>query len=426
VFTYVFLTALTTSVLLRVALAYRQIRHVAQHRGAVPAVFSDSISLSAHQKAADYTIAKSRFAMLSIALETVVVLGFTLLGGLQWLNQGVRDTEIGQPLLAGLILMGAVGLIGALLDLPLAFYRQFVIEARFGFNRMTPRLFILDWLKQLALGATLGSALVGGVLWLMQAAGAYWWIGAWILWSVFNLLLIVLYPTVIAPLFNRFTPIESGAMRERIEGLLIRCGFSAKGLFVMDGSKRSSHGNAYFTGIGKAKRIVFFDTLLERLTGPQVEAVLAHELGHFKKHHVKKSLVLGLLISLVLLWTLHLLAGNTWFYTGLGVTPSLHSPNDALALVLFFLTLPYFTFFLNPLSALLSRRHEFEADRYAAEQTDHRDLVAALVKLYEDNAATLTPDPWHSAYYDSHPPASIRIDRLMAHGAWLRPGSGAA
>jgi STE24 endopeptidase len=318
-------------------------------------------------------------------------------------------------LVAQLVLMAAVGVLTSLIDLPFDYYRQFGIEARFGFNRMTLKLFVIDMLKTIALGVALGLPLVAAVLWLMARAGALWWFWAWVLWVGFNSLVLVLYPTVIAPLFNKFEPLDDVSLRQRIESLMARCGFAAKGLFVMDGSRRSAHGNAYFTGFGAAKRIVFFDTLLARLSGDEIEAVLAHELGHFKRKHVLKRLVVTFLISLALLALLGWLVQHTWFYTQLGVEPSLAGGNDALALILFFLVLPVFVFFISPLGSLTSRKHEFEADAFAAGQTRAEDLVSALVKLYQDNASTLTPDPLYTAFYYSHPPASQRIDRLLAH-----------
>ena len=419
VFTLIFILALVLTVSTRLWLAQRQIRHVAMNRSAVPTEFTDQIDLPAHQKAADYTIAKTRFGMLALWLDTSIVLGFTLMGGLDWIDSTIRQATGGSvgPIGNGLILIGAVGLISNLIELPLAYYKQFKLEAQFGFNNMTPRLFWTDWLRGLLLGSVLGGLIIATVLFLMQAAGTYWWLWTWMVWSVFSVVLMVLYPTVIAPLFNKFTPLESGDTRSRIEALLNRCGFAANGLFVMDGSKRSSHGNAYFTGLGKAKRIVFFDTLLARLSNDQIEAVLAHELGHFKKKHVLKHIIFSFVSSLIMLFALNWLIGSAWFYLGLGVTPNLMGSNDAMALVLFFMTMGYFTFPLKPVMSVLSRKHEFEADAYAAEQTQASDLIDALVKLYKDNASTLTPDPLHSAFYDSHPPASIRIARLKGVGA---------
>ena len=304
----------------------------------------------------------------------------------------------------------AVALIGGLIDLPLSWYRQFQLEERFGFNRMTVRLWIADLLKGFVLSSVLGLPLLAGVLALMRSAGSGWWLWAWLLWVGFNLAVLVLYPTVIAPLFNKFEPMPDGPVRTRVEALLARCGFTSRGLFVMDGSRRSAHGNAYFTGLGRAKRIVFFDTLLNRLNGEEIEAVLAHELGHFRRRHIAKRMVATFALSAAGLWLLAWLATRPWFYQGLGITAS--ADIEAIALVLFFLVIPVFAFPLQPLASLASRRHEFEADQFAAQHSRAGDLVSALVKMYEDNAATLTPDPLHSAFYDSHPPAAIRVGRL--------------
>ena len=409
-FTWIFALTVLSTISMRLYLANRQVRHIMGHRAAVPAPFTDSIALQAHQKAADYSVARTRLGMLALLADTAVVVAFTLLGGLDQLDTLLRAHTSG--LWYGLALVGVVGLIGSVVELPLSYHRQFNLEARFGFNRMTPGLFWSDWLKGLLVGGLIGGPLVAVVLYLMEAAGSLWWLYAWGVWSVFSLMLMVLYPTFIAPLFNKFSPMEAGDMRSRIEGLLQRCGFSSNGLFVMDGSKRSAHGNAYFTGFGKAKRIVFFDTLMTRLNGPQIEAVLAHELGHFKKKHVLKHLVISFVFSLATLWLISELLQRPWFFAGLGVKPNLLANNHAMALVLFFMAAPFFSFPLKPLMAAMSRKHEYEADAYAAEQTDAKDLVSALVRLYEDNASTLTPDPLHSLFYDSHPPASLRIKHL--------------
>ncbi|QUN27392.1 M48 family metallopeptidase [Cupriavidus sp. KK10] len=413
-FTIVFLAALVLMVLTRLWLAARQIRHVAQHRNAVPPRFADTITLASHQKAADYTIARTRLSMLEVLAGAAVLIGFTMLGGLQWLNQSWLDT-FGPGYAYGVALVASVALIGGLVDLPFSLYGQFGIEERFGFNKMTFGLWLADVAKMLVVACALGLPLLLAVLWLMERAGSLWWVWTWLVWMAFNLFLLVVFPTFIAPLFNKFEPLTDESLRQRIEALMKRCGFASKGLFVMDGSKRSAHGNAYFTGFGAAKRIVFFDTLLERLSGDEIEAVLAHELGHFKRHHVAKRIVVTFALSLVFLALLGWLATRSWFYTGLGVVPNLGVSNNALALVLFFLALPVFTFLLGPLSSLSSRRHEFEADAFAADQTDAGNLVSALVKLYKDNASTLTPDPLYSAFYYSHPPAAQRIDRLLAH-----------
>lgn len=408
-FTALFLAALAVSIGLQLWLAARQRRHVLAHRDAVPAHFDQRISLAAHRKAADYTVARSRFAMVEILVDAIVLLLLTLGGGLAWLASFTATLPV-PPLFRDVALVVAVALIAGALSLPLAWYRTFVLEQRFGFNRTTLSLWIADVVKGALIGAALGVPLVTLVLWLMERAGAWWWLGAWIAWVAFQALILVLYPTVIAPLFNTFRPLTDVGVRERIERLLARCGFAAKGLFVMDGSKRTAHGNAYFTGFGAARRIVIFDTLIERLAPEEIEAVLAHELGHFKLRHVLKRAAWFALGSLVLLAVLGWLVGEPWFYAGLGVPGP--APRYGVALVLFTLALPVFTFIATPLAASYSRRHEYEADQYAAGHASAQALVEALIKLYEDNASTLTPDPLHSAFYDSHPPASARIARL--------------
>ncbi|MFC5474570.1 M48 family metallopeptidase [Paraherbaspirillum soli] len=415
-FSVLFVVFLAITVGVRFWLASRQIRHVLSHRSAVPADFAEKIPLSAHQRAADYTIAKTKFGMISLLVNAVVLIGFTLLGGLQWVS-GLLFNQAGPGMTYQLGLLVAVAVISSLIDLPLEYYKQFVLEARFGFNKMTPRLFFVDLVKNTLIGAVIGLPLVWVVLSLMAKSGDHWWLYAWLVFSGFQLLMLVLYPTVIAPLFNKFTPLTDDTLRARIEGLMGRVGFASKGLFVMDGSKRSAHGNAYFSGFGAGKRIVFFDTLLARLAPQEIEAVLAHELGHFKLKHIVKRIVVMFAISLAFLALLGYLKQQVWFYTGLGVNPLLAadlSNNDAMALILFMLTLPIFTFLLSPLASITSRKHEFEADAFAAKYTDANDLVAALVKLYEDNASTLTPDPLYSAFYDSHPSATARINHLMA------------
>ena len=415
IFAWWFGTFLTLSVLLRLWLSARQRRHVLAHRVAVPPVFDQKIALSAHQRAADYTVAKISLARIELSISTVVLLALTFGGGLSWIHRQLLPLLPDAPLLRQVLTIVAVIALTSLIDLPISLYRQFRLEQRFGFNRMTLRVFVLDALKGTLSGAALGLPLLAAMLALMAGAGALWWFWAWALWMAFNLAVLVLYPTVIAPLFNKFLPLEPGAVRDRIELLLQRCGFSSAGLFVMDGSKRSAHGNAYFTGFGKAKRIVFFDTLLAKLAPAEIEAVLAHELGHFKHRHIIKRIVFSFAGSLVGLAVLGYVANQPWFYSALGA--SLH-PQDwpALSLVLFFLAVPSFLFPLQPIFSQMSRRHEFQADAFAAAQTDADQLVAALVKLYEDNASTLTPDPLHSAFYDSHPPAAQRI----AHLAGLR------
>ena len=408
-FSLVFLAALGLMIALRLWLGARQVAHIRTHRAAVPAQFADRIALPAHQKAADYSIARTRFGRLALVIEVAVLLAFTLGGGLQALHEFWTQRLDGAWY--GVALIFSVMAISGVIDLPLSLYSQFVIEEKFGFNRMTLRLFLIDLCKHTALGLAIGTPVLLAVLWLMAQMGDGWWLYVWLFWCVFNLLILFIYPTWIAPLFNKFAPLDDAALKTRIESLLARCGFASSGLFVMDGSKRSSHGNAYFTGFGRTKRIVFFDTLLNRLQPEEIEAVLAHELGHFRHHHIIKRIALIFSTTLLLLFVLGQLMHTGWFFSGLGVAGQA-AQNTAMALILFFLSVPVFTFLLTPLSSLLSRRHEFQADRYAAEHASAADLVKALVKLYEDNAATLTPDPLHSLFYDSHPPAALRISRL--------------
>jgi len=398
-------------------LASRHIRHVHRHREALPPQFAEKITLASHQKAADYTIAKTRLGLVDLVTGTVLLLALTLFGGLQYLSSHLIPV-LGTGMLYQLGLLVSFAVITGLIDIPMDYYRQFVLEEKFGFNKMTPQLFFTDMLKNSLIGALIGLPLCWVVLTLMSSAGQWWWLYAWLVWSGFQLLMMVLYPSVIAPLFNKFKPLEDDSLRQRIEGLMQRTGFASKGLFIMDGSKRSAHGNAYFSGFGASKRIVFFDTLIERLAPQEIEAVLAHELGHFKKKHIVKRITLIFILSLGFLALLGYLKQQVWFYTGLGVDPLIvgsTASNDAMALLLFMLTLPIFTFFLSPVSALTSRKHEFEADAFAAHHTNAHDLISALVKMYDDNASTLTPDPVHSTFYDSHPPASIRIGHLNAH-----------
>jgi STE24 endopeptidase len=409
-FSILFLIFFLITLILRFWLASRQIRHVLKHQDAVPAEFAPKIGLDAHQKAAAYTIAKTKFGLASLLFGSAVLIGFTLLGGLQGLAATVLGFT-GPGMLFQLALIVAFSMVSGLLDLPFDYYRQFVLEQKFGFNKMTPRLFFADMFKGLLLGALIGLPLVWVVLALMQWTGPLWWLYTWLVWSGFQLLMMVLYPTVIAPMFNKFTPLADESLKTRIESLMARVGFASKGLFVMDGSKRSAHGNAYFSGFGANKRIVFFDTLLERLAPPEIEAVLAHELGHFKLKHIVKRIAVMFAVSLAFLALLGYLKTQLWFYTGLGVDP-MTGGSDALALILFMLVLPVFTFVLSPLTSITSRKHEFEADAFAATHSNGHDLVSALVKMYEDNASTLTPDPLHSAFYDSHPPASVRIAHL--------------
>ncbi|MDZ4293664.1 MAG: M48 family metallopeptidase [Hydrogenophaga sp.] len=411
----VFCALLVAGLITRTVLASRQIRHVARHRATVPAAFAQTITPVAHQKAADYTITKARFGLLDTALEAAMLLGWTLLGGLDWLNQTLL-AALGGGMVQQLTLLAAFSLIGGLIGLPLAWWSTFRIEERFGFNKMTLSLWLGDLLKGALVGALVGLPIAALVLWLMGAAGASWWVWAWGVWMAFNLLALVLYPTLIAPLFNKFEPLQDETLKTRVNALMQRCGFAAKGLFVMDGSKRSAHANAYFTGFGAAKRVVFFDTLLQQLNPAEIDAVLAHELGHYKRRHILKRIVLMFALSLLGFALLGWVSGQIWFYTGLGVIPSLDAPNNALALLLFMMVVPLFTYFLSPLMARMSRSHEFEADAYAMAQTNGQDLASALLKLYKDNASTLTPDPVFARFYYSHPPASERIARLRATG----------
>jgi STE24 endopeptidase len=404
-----FIAALVLATATRLWLGWRQIRHVRAHRAAVPADFTAVVSLPAHQKAADYAIARTRLGIVDLLLGIAALVGLTLGGGLQALSDALARVFAHGNLWHGTALIVCVVVLLTLVELPVALWRTFVVEARFGFNRQSLALFIADLARQALVSAALGVPLVILVLWLMAWVGDHWWLYVWLAWAAFNLLVLLLYPTLIAPLFNKFTPLADQALAGRIEALLARCGFRSGGLFVMDGSRRSSHGNAYFTGFGAAKRIVFFDTLLARLAPEEIEAVLAHELGHFKRRHVWKRIAWLFAASFALLWILGQLAGHAWFYEGLGVS----TPSTAAALLLFFLVVPVFAFLLQPLASLYSRRHEFEADAYAASHASPKDLVRALVRLYQDNAATLTPDPLYSVFYDSHPPAATRIARLQ-------------
>jgi len=402
--TALFLAALGLSLAIRLYLSRRQERCVLAHRNAVPGAFADSVSLEAHRKAADYTVARVRFGRVAVAWRVIVLLAFTLGGGLAWL---ARVLDQG-TLLAGTGFVLAAFLLSSACQLPLALYRTFVIEERFGFNRVTPRLFVADLFRSLALGALLGGPLALGALWLMRNGGARWWIWLWAGWVMVSLLLTWAYPVLIAPLFWRFTPLDEGELRERLEKLLERTGFESDGLFVMDGSRRSAHANAYFTGIGDKKRIVLFDTLRDMLGPAELEAVLAHELGHFRLRHVRTRLAASIGFGLVALWVFALLVKQPWFFTGLGVP----EPSHHAGLVLFLWVAPVFTFPLSPLLSAWSRRHEYQADAFAAEHSDARAMVRALVRLYEHNASTLTPDPLHSAFYDSHPPAPLRVAKL--------------
>lgn len=408
-FSLVFIAALTLATATRLWLAQRHLNHVQRHRDAVPAEFAHDISLETHRHAADYSCAKTRLGLVSSLFECALLLALTFGGVLQWLAD-LTAGWIDPGVFRGVALLVLLGALTSVLDLPFAWYRTFTIEQRFGFNKMTPRMFVVDTFKNAAIAAALGIPLAACILWVMERAGDLWWFYAWLIWVGFNLLILTVYPVWIAPLFNKFVPLDDIQLKERIERLLERCGFKAQGLMVMDGSRRSSHGNAYFTGFGKSKRIVFFDTLLTRLLPSEVEAVLAHELGHFKLKHVIKRIAWIFIASLGFLWLLAQLMSQPWFYHGLNV----QTQSTAMALVLFFIVMPQFIFLLHPVTSFYSRKHEFEADRYAAQHASAGDLISALVKLYKDNAATLTPDPLHSMFYDSHPPATLRIARLQA------------
>ncbi|SCX23160.1 STE24 endopeptidase [Nitrosomonas eutropha] len=410
IFTIVFILALTLTTLVQLWLATRHIRHITANRDQVPAAFASQIELSAHQKAADYTCAKVRLSYPGILLNTGLLLVLTLGGGLELLSD-FWYSWFSDPLWHGMVLIFSVLALLSIVAIPFNYYRTFVIEQQYGFNKMTRAMFFTDLVKQTVVVALLGAPLLLSVLWLMEKTGDNWWLYTWLTWIGFNLFLLAVYPNWIAPLFNKFSPLENDLLKARIENLLRKCGFESSGLFVMDGSRRSSHGNAYFTGFGKTKRIVFFDTLLNRLEAAEIEAVLAHELGHFKRHHVIKRIALSFVVSLLFLWVLGYLMQQPWFYNGLGVQVA-DVPSTAIALLLFFLVMPVFTFLLQPLSSIYSRKHEFEADEYAAQQSSAADMIQALVKMYQDNAATLTPDPLHSAFYDSHPPAAIRVAHL--------------
>lgn len=414
-----FATAVALQWLLRVWLVSRQVRHVATHRGAVPPAFAHRISLAAHQKAADYTLAKAKVSLIDITLSAAVLLCWTLLGGLDWLNRWLLEF-ISPGLWQQLALLAGFAVISALIELPLSLYQTFRLEQRFGFNQMTPGLWLGDLLKSTLVAAIIGLPLAALILWLMGSTGPLWWLWAWGAWTAFNLLLMWIFPSFIAPLFNKFEPLADESLKSRVTRLMERCGFAAKGLFVMDGSRRSAHANAYFTGFGNSKRVVFFDTLLRQLSPGEVEAVLAHELGHFKHKHISKRMVLMFGASLLGFALLGWLSQQLWFYTGLGVSVMLGpnidvaAENNALALLLFMLAVPVFSFFVTPLMSAMSRRDEFEADAYAMQQADGAQLASALLKLYEDNASTLTPDPWYVSFYYSHPPAVDRLARMPA------------
>ena len=411
--TLTFISIVIASTMIRLWLAGRHIRHVQQHRDHVPAAFSATITLDAHQKAADYTAAKSKLGLSEGLVQTLLLLALTLGGGLQSIDNFWQQLFADQAILRGVAVICSAMVLTSLMDLPFDYYKTFVIDEKFGFNKMTVTMFIGDLIKHGLLGLALGGPILLLALWLMQGAGAYWWLYLWFAWSAFNLIMLAVYPSFIAPLFNKFSPLHDEQLKIRIESLLTKCGFKSQGLFVMDGSTRSSHGNAYFTGFGASKRVVFFDTLLARLNTDEIESVLAHELGHFKHHHVIKRIVMLFSVSFLGLALLGWLMQQPWFYTGLGV----QNASNYMALMLFLLVSPVFLFLLRPAMASYSRKNEFEADAYAAKQASAKDLVSALVKLYRDNAATLTPDPLHSAFYDSHPPASLRIAKLAAYSS---------
>lgn len=407
--TFVTLLLLTTGI--RIWLGNRHIAHVQSHRNEVPAAFSGSISLDAHQKAADYSNAKTKLVIIEATAQAALLALLTIGGGLQLIDEIWRNLLPANEIARGALVICSAMIISSLIDIPFDYYKTFTVDEKFGFNKMTRGMFFSDMLKHTIVGVMLGAPILFAALWLMQGAGAYWWLYLWIVWSAFNLLMLAVYPTFIAPFFNKFTPLADAELKQRIETLLTKCGFKSQGLFVMDGSARSSHGNAYFTGFGSSKRVVFFDTLLERLNADEIEAVLAHELGHFRHHHVIKRIALMFFVSFIGLAMLGWLMNQDWFYAGLGIEQA----SNYMALLLFLLVSPVFLFLLRPLMASYSRKNEFEADDYAAKHANAQNLVEALVKLYRDNASTLTPDPLHSAFYDSHPPASIRISKLAAY-----------
>jgi STE24 endopeptidase len=409
--TLIFVGLLAFSTMIRFWLGTRQIHYVQANRGQVPAAFCENISLDAHQKAADYSNAKTKIGISEMLVQALLLLVLTLGGGLQWIDNIWTSVLPNQEIIRGALVICTALIISSLIDLPFDYYKTFVVDEKFGFNKMTPTMFFTDLIKHSIVGLLLGAPILFVALWLMQSAGSLWWLYLWVVWMVFNILMLAVYPTFIAPLFNKFTPLADESLKSRIESLLKKCGFKSQGLFVMDGSVRSSHGNAYFTGFGNSKRVVFFDTLLERLNGEEIEAVLAHELGHFKHHHVIKRIAMIFFVSFLGLALLGWLIDQPWFFHGLGVT----SESNYMALLLFMLVSPVFLFMIRPFMASYSRKNEFEADDYAAKNANAQHLVAALVKLYRDNASTLTPDPIHSAFYDSHPPASIRISKLAAY-----------
>ncbi|MBA3695921.1 MAG: M48 family metallopeptidase [Methylotenera sp.] len=409
--TLIFTALLVTTTGIRIWLGRRHIAYVQRHRNQVPAAFNGNITLDSHQKAADYSATKTKLVIIEAVVQALLLAVLTLGGGLQWIDSIWSEFLVSQSIIRGALVICSALLVSSLMDLPFEYYKTFVIDEKFGFNKMTRAMFFIDLFKHSLVGLALGAPLLFAALWLMQSTGQYWWLYLWIVWSVFNLVMLALYPTFIAPLFNKFSPLTDESLKQRIEMLLTKCGFKSQGLFVMDGSARSSHGNAYFTGFGASKRVVFFDTLLDRLNADEIEAVLAHELGHFKHHHVIKRIALMFAVSFIGLALLGWLIDQPWFYAGLGVDIM----SNYMALILFLLVSPVFLFLLRPIMASYSRKNEFEADDYAAKHANPKYLVEALVKLYRDNASTLTPDPLHSAFYDSHPPASIRISKLAAY-----------
>ncbi len=409
----VFAVALCATLLLKFWLSSRQIRHVARHRLVVPSAFADKITLPAHQKAADYTIAKARFGLLELAWGAAITLGWTLLGGLSLLNEVLKDF-LGGGVVQQVALLGAFVMVHALLEMPFTLYQTFVIEQRFGFNKTSGALWLKDLAKSVALSAAIGLPLAALIVWMMGATGTWWWLWTWGVWMGFNLLAMLIYPNWIAPWFNQFKPLDDPGLKTRVSELMARCGFTSKGLFVMDGSKRSAHANAYFTGFGTSKRVVFYDTLLAQLTPSEVDAVIAHELGHFKHRHILKRMAALFGVSLLGFALLGWVSQQAWFYVGLGVMPNMSGPNDALALLLFMMVMPLFGAVLGPVFAQMSRKHEFEADAYAVGHTSSVALSSALLKLYEDNASTLTPDPVYVKFYYSHPPAFERLGRMQS------------
>ena len=404
IFTYIFTGLLAVTVITQLWLAQRQLRAVNSHRESVPEAFATRIPLAAHQKAADYTAARVGFSRLDIIISALLLLAWTLGGGLQVINNFWVRPDLG-TVGSGVGVILSVMIFMSILDLPLSAWRTFVIEQKFGFNRMTRSLFIKDFIKSAVLTIVIGGPLIALVLWIMDISGPLWWLYVWIVWTLFTLLMMWAWPSFIAPLFNKFEPLDDGSLKQRIEGLLEKCGFHSNGIFVMDGSTRSAHGNAYFSGLGNNKR---YDTLIKQLDENEIEAVLAHELGHFRLRHIRKRMISMSLISLAALALLGWLSRQAWFYEGLGVT----SPSPHMALLLFVMLAPVFGYFLTPVMSWLSRKHEFEADEYASGKTDANILIEALVKMYEENASTLTPDEVYSSFYDSHPPAPVRINHL--------------